>query len=76
MNEESVDRLILKLKRTIRNHLMFPDRVDPGTKFRSKGSYKWKCPICEKQIEEGDIIIAFAPEPGARTTYVHEGCDE
>jgi hypothetical protein len=29
-----------------------------------------------KPIEEGDMIVAFSPKPGARTTYAHLSCDE
>jgi hypothetical protein len=54
----------------------YPLREDAGTIFRSKAGYNWTCPYCMKPIEEGDMIVAFSPKPGARTTYAHLSCDE
>ena len=54
----------------------YPLRVDAGTIFRSRAGYNWTCPYCLKPIQEGDMIVAFAPKEGARTTYAHLSCDE
>jgi hypothetical protein len=53
----------------------YPLREDPGTIFRSKPDYDWTCPYCLKPIMEGDMVVAFQPKPGARTTYAHHFCD-
>lgn len=54
----------------------YPHREDEGTIFRSRPGYNWVCPYCNKAILAGDMIIAFEPKPGARTTYAHLSCDE
>lgn len=53
----------------------YPLREDPGTIFRSKPDYDWTCPYCLKPIMEGDMVVAFEPKKGARTTYAHNFCD-
>jgi hypothetical protein len=53
----------------------YPLREDVGTVFRSKPDYDWTCPYCLKPIMENDMIVAFSPRPGARTTYAHAYCD-
>lgn len=53
----------------------FPLREDPGTVFRSRPGYNWTCPYCNKAILEGDMVVAFQPKPGTRTTYAHLECD-
>lgn len=54
----------------------YPLREDAGTIFRSRGGYNWTCPYCMKKIVEGDMIVAFEPKPGTRTTYAHLSCDD
>ena len=53
----------------------YPLREDAGTIFKSKPDYSWTCPYCLKPIMEGDMVVAFAPKPGAKTTYAHHFCD-
>ena len=53
----------------------YPLREDEGTIFKSKPDYSWTCPYCLKPILEGDMVVAFEPKPGARTTYAHHFCD-
>ena len=55
---------------------LFPLREDPGTVFRGRSGYNWTCPACKKSIGEGEMIVAFQPVPGARTTYMHLACDD